>query len=147
MTKKVKSSKKKFVPQIYMAPYMNIAYGLFANREDLDEVLVANNIPTYLFNTDAIPYAGTMRGVYDNNPDGITRRYAFVYAEKVFNDDTLDEPRRLSYIVHEAYHVVAHMIHEMGEVNPSEEFIAYTLNEVADNLFQEYYRWKEAHSG
>lgn len=147
MTKKVKSSKKKFVPVIFKAPYMNIVYGLFDNRENLDAVLKANKVPGYLFNTELHGYAATYVQSYMNMEAGVNKRMTFVYAENMLNDDSVDEPYKLSVIAHEAYHIVSAMIEFMGDKEPSEEFVAYTLSQVTNDLFTEYFRWKEANSG
>ena len=146
MTKKVKSSKKTFVPALFELPFMHIAYGLFSCRNDLDAVLKANDIPVYKFDTDEITYAATIRGAHEVS-DGLQRRYAFVYAENMLNDDNTDDARKLSYLVHEAHHVVQFMFECMGEDKPSEEVFAYTLGNVCNNLFNEYFRWKEFING
>lgn len=146
MTKKAKSSKKTFVPALFELPFMHIAYGLFSCRNDLDAVLKANDIPVYKFDTDEITYAATIRGVHDVS-DGLQRRYAFVYAENMLNDDNTDDARKLSYLAHEAHHVVQFMFECMGEVQPSEEAFTYTLGNVCNNLFNEYFRWKEFTNG
>lgn len=143
MTKKAKSSKGDYEPVIYCTPHLDIAYGLFANREDFDKALNDVGVPPYLFNTLEAGYAATMRGSCKNN-EGRHLRYAFVFAEEMLKDSRTDEPRKLSFIAHEAYHVVVHMMNEMHEKSPSEEFFAYSLTEVTDNLFQEYFRLKEA---
>lgn len=146
MTKKAKSSKKIFVPALFELPFMHIAYGLFSCRAELDAVLTANDIPVYKFDTDEITYAATMRGAYEAS-DGLARRYAFVYAEDMLNDDNTDDARKLSYLAHEAHHVVQFMFECMGETQPSEEAFAYTLGSVCNNLFNEYFRWKEFTNG
>lgn len=146
MTKKVKSSKKTFVPALFELPFMHIAYGLFSCRNDLDAVLKANDIPVYKFDTDEITYAATIRCVHDVS-DGLQRRYAFVYAENMLNDDNTDDARKLSYLAREAHHVVQFMFECMGETQPSEEAFAYTLGNVCNNLFNEYFRWKEFING
>lgn len=146
MTKKAKSSKKTFVPALFELPFMHIAYGLFSCRNDLDAVLKANGIPVYKFDTDEITYAATIRGVHEVS-DGLQRRYAFVYAENMLNDDNTDDARKLSYLAHEAHHVVHYMFECMGETQPSEEVFAYTLDKVCNNLFNEYFRWKEFING
>lgn len=145
MTKKAKSSKKIFVPALFELPFMHIAYGLFSCRTELDAVLTANDIPVYKFDTDEITYAATMRGAYEAS-DGLARRYAFIYAEDMLNDNT-DDARKLSYLAHEAHHVVQFMFECMGETQPSEEAFAYTLGNVCNNLFNEYFRWKEFTNG
>ena len=148
MTKKAKLSKKKYEPELYVTPYLHIAYGLFPDRESLDEILEANDIPGYLFNTHNLGYAVTMRGeYYDNTENPAPKRYAFVYAEQMLNDANIDEARKLAFLAHEAYHIVAFMFDMMRDERPSEESIAYTLTEVTDNLFQSYFKWKEANSG
>lgn len=146
MTKKAKSSKKIFVPALFELPFMRIAYGLFSCRAELDAVLTANDIPVYKFDTDEITYAATMRGAYEAS-DGLARRYAFIYAEDMLNDDNTDDARKLSYLAHEAHHVVQFMFECMGETQPSEEAFAYTLGSVCNNLFNEYFRWKEFTNG
>lgn len=146
MTKKAKSSKKIFVPALFELPFMHIAYGLFSCRAELDAVLTANDIPVYKFDTDEITYAATMRGAYEAS-DGLARRYAFIYAEDMLNDDNTDDARKLSYLAHEAHHVVQFMFECMGETQPSEEAFAYTLGNVCNNLFNEYFRWKEFTNG
>lgn len=146
MTKKAKSSKKIFVPALFELPFMHIAYGLFSCRTELDAVLTANDIPVYKFDTDEITYAATMRGAYEAS-DGLARRYAFIYAEDMLNDDNTDDARKLSYLAHEAHHVVQFMFECMGETQPSEEAFAYTLGSVCNNLFNEYFRWKEFTNG
>ena len=146
MTKKVKSSKQKFEPSIYELPFMNIAYGLFTNRAELDKVLKAADIPTYKFDTDLIICAATIRGEYQAN-DGMVRRYAFVYSEYMLNDNSISEALKLSYLAHEAHHVVKFMFECMCEAEPSEETFAYTLGNVCNTLFSEYFRWKEAQRG
>lgn len=146
MTKKAKSSKKIFVPALFELPFMCIAYGLFSCRAELDAVLTANDIPVYKFDTDEITYAATMRGAYEAS-DGLARRYAFIYAEDMLNDDNTDDARKLSYLAHEAHHVVQFMFECMGETQPSEEAFAYTLGSVCNNLFNEYFRWKEFTNG
>jgi hypothetical protein len=146
MTKKAKSSKKIFVPALFELPFMHIAYGLFSCRAELDAVLTANDIPVYKFDTDGITYAATMRGAYEAS-DGLARRYAFIYAEDMLNDDNTDDARKLSYLAHEAHHVVQFMFECMGETQPSEEAFAYTLGNVCNNLFNEYFRWKEFTNG
>ena len=125
---------------------MHIAYGLFSCRNDLDAVLKANDIPVYKFDTDEITYAATIRGVHEVS-DGLQRRYAFVYAENMLNDDNTDDARKLSYLAHEAHHVVQFMFECMGENQPSEEAFAYTLGNVCNNLFNEYFRLKEFING
>lgn len=148
MTKKVKSSKAKYVPELYVTPYLHIAYGLFPDRESLDEILTANDMPTYLFNTHQLGYAVTMRGEYfDDTNNQAPKRYAFVYAEQMLNDSNIDEVRKLAFLAHEAYHIVHYMFESMRDERPSEESIAYTLTEVTDNLFQSYFKWKEANDG
>lgn len=148
MTKKVKSSKAKYVPELYVTPYLHIAYGLFPDRESLDEILTANDMPTYLFNTHQLGYAVTMRGEYfDDTNNPAPKRYAFVYAEQMLNDSNIDEARKLAFLAHEAYHIVHYMFELMRDERPSEESIAYTLTEVTDNLFQSYFKWKEANGG
>ena len=146
MTKKVKSSKQKFEPRVYELPFMGIGYGLFTNRAEFDKVLKANDIPSYKFDTDTITYAATIRGEY---PEGgpSKRRYAFVYAEHMLNDDNISEARKLSYLAHEAHHVVQFMFDCMGEDQPSEEAFAYTLGNTCNVLFSEYFRWKESQRG
>lgn len=146
MTKKAKSSKKTFMPALFELPFMHIAYGLFSCRNDLDMVLKANDIPVYKFDTDEITYAATIRGVHGVS-DGLQRRYAFVYAENMLSDDNVDDARKLSYLAHEAHHVVQFMFECMGETQPSEEAFAYTLGNVCNNLFNEYFRWKEFING
>lgn len=146
MTKKAKSSKKIFVPALFELPFMHIAYGLFSCRAELDAVLTANDIPVYKFDTDEITYAATMRGAYEAS-DGLARRYAFIYADDMLNDDNTDDARKLSYLAHEAHHVVQFMFECMGETQPSEEAFAYTLGNVCNNLFNEYFRWKEFTNG
>lgn len=146
MTKKAKSSKKTFVPALFELPFMHIAYGLFSCRNDLDSVLKANDIPVYKFDTDEITYAATIRGAHEVS-DGLQRRYAFVYAENMLNDDNTDDARKLSYLAHEAHHVVQFMFECMGETQPSEGAFAYTLGNVCNNLFNEYFRWKEFMNG
>lgn len=146
MTKKAKSSKKIFVPALFELPFMHIAYGLFSCRTELDAVLTANDIPVYKFDTDEITYAATMRGAYESS-DGLARRYAFIYAEDMLNDDNTDDARKLSYLAHEAHHVVQFMFECMGETQPSEEAFAYTLGSVCNNLFNEYFHWKEFTNG
>lgn len=146
MTKKAKSSKKTFVPALFELPFMHIAYGLFSCRAELDAVLTANDIPVYKFDTDEITYAATMRGAYEAS-DGLACRYAFIYAEDMLNDDNTDDARKLSYLAHEAHHVVQFMFECMGETQPSEEAFAYTLGNVCNNLFNEYFRWKEFTNG
>lgn len=146
MTKRAKSSKKIFVPALFELPFMHIAYGLFSCRTELDAVLTANDIPVYKFDTDEITYAATMRGAYEAS-DGLARRYAFIYAEDMLNDDNTDDARKLSYLAHEAHHVVQFMFECMGETQPSEEAFAYTLGSVCNNLFNEYFRWKEFTNG
>lgn len=146
MTKKVKSSNKEFIPVLFELPFMNIAYGLFTNRSSFDDTLEANGIPVYKFNTDEITYATTIRGVHDAG-DGLSRRYAFVYAENMLNDDSTSDARKLSYLAHEAHHVVQFMFECMGEDKPSEEVFAYTLGKVCNNLFSEYFLWKEFQRG
>lgn len=146
MTKKAKSSKKTFAPALFELPFMQIAYGLFSCRAELDAVLTANDIPVYKFDTDEITYAATMRGAYEAS-DGLARRYAFIYAEDMLNDDNTDDARKLSYLAHEAHHVVQFMFECMGETQPSEEAFAYTLGSVCNNLFNEYFRWKEFTNG
>lgn len=146
MTKKAKSSKKIFVPALFELPFMHIAYGLFSCHAELDAVLTANDIPVYKFDTDEITYAATMRGAYEAS-DGLARRYAFIYAEDMLNDDNTDDARKLSYLAHEAHHVVQFMFECMGETQPSEEAFAYTLGNVCNNLFNEYFRWKEFTNG
>lgn len=148
MTKKVKSSKAKYAPELYVTPYLHIAYGLFPDRESLDEILTANDMPTYLFNTHQLGYAVTMRGeYYDDTNNPAPKRYAFVYAEQMLNDSNIDEARKLAFLAHEAYHIVHYMFEVMRDEQPSEESIAYTLTEVTDNLFQSYFKWKEANGG
>lgn len=146
MTKKAKSSKKIFVPALFELPFMHIAYGLFSCRAELDAVLTANDIPVYKFDTDEITYAATMCGAYEAS-DGLARRYAFIYAEDMLNDGNTDDARKLSYLAHEAHHVVQFMFECMGETQPSEEAFAYTLGNVCNNLFNEYFRWKEFTNG
>lgn len=146
MTKKARSSKRTFVPALFELPFMHIAYGLFSCRTELDAVLTANDIPVYKFDTDEITYAATIRGAHDVS-DGLQRRYAFVYAENMLNDDNTDDARKLSYLAHEAHHVVQFMFECMGETQPSEEAFAYTLGNVCNNLFNEYFRWKEFTNG
>lgn len=146
MTKKAKSSKKIFVPALFELPFMHIAYGLFSCRAELDAVLTANDIPVYKFDTDEITYAAMMRGAYEAS-DGLARRYAFIYAEDMLNDGNTDDARKLSYLAHEAHHVVQFMFECMGETQPSEEAFAYTLGSVCNNLFNEYFRWKEFTNG
>lgn len=146
MTKKVKSSNKKFEPVIFKAPFMHIMYGLFNTRENLDLVLDANKIPGYLFNTDLHDYAATYVQTYMDEEAGINKRMAFVYAENMLNDTSVGEPYKLSVLAHEAYHIVRTMIEFMGDKEPSEEFVAYSLSQVTNDLFTEYFRWKEANS-
>lgn len=146
MTRKAKSSKKTFAPQLFELPFMNIAYGLFSCRAELDAVLTANDIPVYKFDTDEITYAATIRGVYTIS-DGLQHRYAFIYADGMLNDDNTDDARKLSYLAHEAHHVVQFMFECMGESQPSEEAFAYTLGDACNNLFNEYFRWKEFTNG
>ena len=138
MTKKAKSSKKTFVPALFELPFMHIAYGLFSCRNDLDAVLKANDIPVSQVLTQMKSLtAATIRGVHEVS-DGLQRRYAFVYAENMLNDDNTDDARKLSYLAHEAHHVVQFMFECMGENQPSEEAFAYTLGNVCNNLFNEY---------
>lgn len=146
MTKKAKSSNKLFVPALFELPFMQIAYGLFSCRNDLDMVLKANDIPVYKFDTDEITYAATIRGTHEVS-DGLQHRYAFVYAENMLNDANIDDARKLSYLAHEAHHIVQFMFECMGETQPSEEAFAYTLGNVCNNLFNEYFRWKEFTNG
>lgn len=147
MTKKDKSSKKKYKAELYMMPHLGIAYGLFPNRESLDEILKANGMPPYLFNTHNIGYAVTMRGEHYDEDSSAPRRYAFVFAEEMLNDTSTDEARKLAFLAHEAYHVVSFMFQCMRDDNPSEETVAYTIIEVTDNLFQSYFKWKEVNDG
>ena len=146
MTKKVKSSSKEFVPVLFELPFMNIAYGLFTNRGSFDNMLEENDIPVYKFDTDNVTYASTIRGAIDVG-DGLSKRYAFVYAENMLNDDSVNEAQKLSYLAHEAHHVAHYMFECMGEDKPSEEVFAYTLGKVCNNLFSEYFRWKEFQRG
>ena len=146
MTKKAKSSNKEFTPGLFELPFMRITYGLFANRNSFDNMLKENDIPVYKFDTDKITYAATIRGSIDVG-DGLSQRYAFIYAENMLNDDSASEAQKLSYLAHEAHHVVHYMFECMGEDKPSEEVFAYTLGKVCNNLFNEYFSWKESQRG
>lgn len=149
MTKKEKSSKQKrkqYEPVIYMTPFLDIVYGLYPNRESLDKILSVSNIPVYTIDHEVIGYAATIRGEYHSEQNGRIR-YAFVYAESMLNDNRTDDARKLSYLAHEAYHIVSFMFNMMNEEKPSEEAFAYALTDVVNDLFDEYYKWKEANSG
>lgn len=146
MTKKAKSSNKEFTPGLFELPFMRITYGLFANRSSFDNMLKENDIPVYKFDTDDITYAATIRGSIDVG-DGLSQRYAFIYAENMLNDDSANDAQKLSYLAHEAHHVVHYMFECMGEDKPSEEVFAYTLGKVCNNLFSEYFLWKEFQRG
>lgn len=43
-------------------------------------------------------------------------------------------------IAHEALHIVLEMMQYIGEDNPSDEFFCYSLQEVVENLTEEYFK-------
>lgn len=52
-------------------------------------------------------------------------------------------PQTLALLVHEAVHVAQAYWRELGEDEPSDEFMAYTVQQVAQYLMEEHMSWME----
>ena len=49
----------------------------------------------------------------------------------------------MGLIVHEATHVKQYIMEQISEHNPSDEFEAYTMQEITKNLIQDYFKKKD----
>lgn len=62
-----------------------------------------------------------------------------LHAVVTLNEQLDDNPTRLiGTIAHEAFHVVAHLCKEMADDGASEEFMAYMIGMVTEQLFEDY---------
>lgn len=56
--------------------------------------------------------------------------------------DQQDIVKEYSTLVHEAIHIVIYWTNWMREASPSDEFIAYGISNIAENLMQAHYEWR-----
>lgn len=59
----------------------------------------------------------------------------------VLLDDVGDSPQDIALLVHESVHVAQAYWDDIGEESPSSEFMAYTVQQVAQYLMEEHCDW------
>lgn len=127
--------------RIYVTPLAGIQYAIAFDEESVDSYLEQMKIPRCVVDTTMSQLATTYSGIYNSVP------YILVYAENVVNKEGVALSDILSALAHEAYHVTRYMTDFMGDHQPSEEFVAYSLQLICFDFFNEYFKLKEGKVG
>ena len=112
-----------YVPEWYTTPFEHMRYTLVRNQDQLD----------ILFDNVKAPFE-----FLESNADA---RVSFIddYAVVQIKDERkwgLNQIHGL--LLHEAVHIWQELREKMGEESPSAEFKAYTVQSIAQNLFEMY---------
>lgn len=112
-----------YVPEWYRSPFQHIKYTLVRNQDQLD----------ILFDNVKAPYDFLVSGADArvNFQDG----YAVV---QIGDCSKWDLIQIHGLLLHEAVHIWQEIAQLMGEENPSVEFEAYSIQAIAQDLFEMY---------
>lgn len=105
-----------------------LTYCLVTNQKEIEKVITKFKLPS-----DCLPNYEDSDAYMFYDPH---TRLAVV--RMMHNDLPLSE--MVGIIVHEATHVKQQLMERISEHNPSDEFEAYTLQEIAQNLIQDYFK-------
>lgn len=110
-----------YVPEWYISPFQHLNYTLVRNQDQLD----------ILFDTVKAPF-DFLEGGADARVS-FTENYAIVQIDEINNWSLLQVH---GLLLHEAVHIWQELKLRMGEHDPSIEFEAYSIQAIAQDLFE-----------
>lgn len=110
-----------YVPEWYVSPFQHLNYTLVRNQDQLD----------ILFDTVKAPF-DFLEGGADARVS-FTENYAIVQIDEINNWSLLQVH---GLLLHEAVHIWQELKLRMGEHDPSIEFEAYSIQAIAQDLFE-----------
>lgn len=110
-----------YVPEWYVSPFQHLNYTLVRNQDQLD----------ILFDTVKAPF-DFLEGGADARVS-FTENYAIVQIDEINNWSLLQVH---GLLLHEAVHIWQELKLRMGEYDPSIEFEAYSIQAIAQDLFE-----------
>lgn len=115
-----------YVPEWYISPFQHVQYTLARNQIHMDLLFEdMNNVDTFL----SVEGAAAQVDFYSNG----------AYAVVQLGDTSERKPIEVyGLLLHEAVHVWQKVRKLMGEKEPSSEFEAYSIQAIAQDLFEMY---------
>lgn len=116
-------------PKIFKAPFNSLSYSLFTNEKDYEKYCKKIGVRPIL---EVMDYDACV--VEHRHDKGIFCGLFFA------NHADFTENRRYSLLVHESVHIWQFFVALISESSPSDEFEAYTVQEIFLNMLEEYQR-------
>lgn len=127
-----KPAKPGNLPKFFWLPFGNVCYCLC--RKDQIQPMRDYFGWTGAELLDEIK-SGRMTALARTGEDGNTQVMCVV----MVSEYDYSPAQKAGIIAHEAMHVVQEFMEYIGEERPSDEFVCYTLQEVVENLSEEYF--------
>lgn len=128
-------------PKVFRTPYRSLKYFLIQHRDQLKNMSpeMASVITEKLPNEENHTHLASTWLTYVPGEGSVS----VIYYPELLEDD---EHRALVTLCHECVHVWQAFSRDMlSEHNPSDEFEAYTIDEIFGNALDEYRRLKKIH--
>ena len=129
MTPKEIKTKARWIDRTLMKSHFKIA--LCTSEEDFQFELKRLHVPEKDWNVWLEPDADGTTHMFDGVAKGKPEKIIIVCIEKDNND-------AISFLIHEAVHIYQFEIAHIQETNPSDELMAYSVQEIATNLIKAY---------